>query len=114
MEEEQAHQALQLGPPVHNRDYQDNLRVQPMRRVESLPEGGSRQQVEEEQAHQVLQLGPPVHNRDYQDNLQVQPMRRVSDSLKGEGSRRQIPCRGGAGSPGATARPAGTQQGLLG
>jgi hypothetical protein len=25
VEEEQAHQVLQLGPPVHNRDYQDNL-----------------------------------------------------------------------------------------
>jgi hypothetical protein len=25
MEEEQVHQVLQLGPPVHNLDYQDNL-----------------------------------------------------------------------------------------
>jgi hypothetical protein len=25
VEEKQAHQVLQLGPPVYNRDYQDNL-----------------------------------------------------------------------------------------
>jgi hypothetical protein len=82
VEEEQAHQVLQLGPPVHNRDYQDNLRVQSMITVVDCLKGeaGSESHVEEKQAHQVLQLGPPVHNMDYQDNLQVQqvqPMRRV-------------------------------------
>ncbi len=77
MKEEQAHQVLQLGPPVHNRDYQD-MRIQPMRRVVDCLKGkaSSESHVKGEQAHQVLQLGPPVHNRDCQDNLRVQPMRR--------------------------------------
>ncbi len=53
MEEKEAHQVLQLGPPVHNRDYQDNLRVQPMRRVMDCLKGdaGGESHVEEKQAH---------------------------------------------------------------
>jgi hypothetical protein len=53
VEEKEAHQVLQLGLPVHNRDYQDNLRVQPMRRVVDCLKGeaGGESHVEEKQAH---------------------------------------------------------------